>query len=364
MLSLYRKYRPIVFADIAGQEHIKQTLTNQIVSGSTVHAYLFCGPRAVGKTTTARIFARALNCLKRKAKQADPCNACDECKAILDNATLDIMEIDAASNTGVDNVRDTIIAAARVGNSFLTKKVFIIDEVHMLSLSAFNALLKLIEEPPSHVVFVLATTELHKIPATILSRCQRFDFKKISPDDSMARLQVLCAHEGRICEDELLERIIKLSDGFQRDAEVLLGQVLSVPTKTVSLADAAPLFPFSNSELVKEYCKSMIEQSAKSGLGAIRSALDQGCDAIVFLNDAIDYMRDCMLRSYGVDISDRWTKGQLQQIDSVVHNVKPAHLTALIDYLIDAHKEIRFCPRPFLPIEMALIRAASLSSQS
>ena len=358
MSSLYRKYRPLVFADVVGQEHIKQTLVNELVQGSTVHAYLFCGPRAVGKTTTARIFARALNCTKRKANNAEPCNTCDACKAILDSSTLDIMEIDAASNTGVDNVRDTIIAAARVGNSLLTKKVYIIDEVHMLSLSAFNALLKLIEEPPSHVVFIFATTELHKVPATILSRCQRFDFKKISPDDSLARLQVLCTQEERTCELAVLEQVVTLADGFQRDAEVLLGQVLSLPGKTITLKDAALIFPLSNTELVKVFCKSMLIASARDGLDAIKKAQEKGCDAIVFLNEAIDYLRDCMLRSYGEDLSDHVAKGQLQEMDTVIGGMQASDISARIGYLLDAHKEIRFCPRPFLPIEMALVRAS------
>ncbi|MDO8304135.1 MAG: DNA polymerase III subunit gamma/tau, partial [Sedimentisphaerales bacterium] len=167
-MSLYRTYRPQTFAEVAGQEHIKQAIQNEIANDSLVHAYIFSGPRAVGKTTTARILTRAINCLNRKAGESEPCNVCVACVAIHDNKTLDVIEIDAASHTGVDNVRDNIISAARVGRAGLSWKVFIIDEVHMLSTSAFNALLKILEEPPSNVLFILATTELHKVPATVV----------------------------------------------------------------------------------------------------------------------------------------------------------------------------------------------------
>lgn len=359
MSSLYRKYRPLVFADVTGQEHIKQTLQNEIIREAAVHAYLFCGPRAVGKTTTARIFARALNCTERKQKTSEPCNSCESCKVILDASTLDIIEIDAASNTGVDNVRDNIIAAARVGNSQLKKKVFIIDEVHMLSTSAFNALLKLLEEPPSHVVFILATTELQKVPATIVSRCQRFDFKKIKPDESLERLKKLCELEKRSCEQEVLEQIVRLSDGCQRDADSLLGQVLSLPDKKITVEAASVILPFTQKELVRAFAHAFIAQKANDGLDVIQQLKDSGSDAIVFINDAIDYLRDIMLKLYGVDLSDRLSKAQCSELAAYEKTVKPKEIVEYIQYLLDAHKEVRFSPSPYLPLEIALIRSTA-----
>lgn len=357
MASLYRKYRPIVFADVAGQEHIKQTLKNEIISGRTVQAYLFHGPRAVGKTSTARLLARALNCTERSSQSPEPCNACASCKAILDSSTLDLLEIDAASHTGVDNVRDNIIAAARVGTTQLNKKVFIIDEVHMLSLSAFNALLKVLEEPPSHVVFILATTELQKVPATIVSRCQRFDFKKISPDACLERLTKLCKLEKRECIPAVLEQIVRLSDGHLRDAESLLGQVLSLPDKKITVEAASVIMPFTNRELVKKYVGALCARIPNDGLDAVRELKDSGTDTIVFLNDAIDYLRDVMLVGYGVDLSDRLSKVECAELLQTAKELQHARIVELMTYLLDAHKEVRFSPSPYLPLEIALIRA-------
>src|SRR3989339_1510562 len=178
-VALYRKYRPKNFSDVTNQNHIKITLQHEIESNHLGHAYLFCGPRGTGKTTLARLLAKAVNCLDLK-NNYEPCNECDSCKEILEHRSLDIIEIDAASHTGVDNVRENIINNARFTPAKSKYKVFIIDEVHMLSISAFNALLKILEEPPKEVIFILCTTEVHKIPATIISRCQRFDFKRIS----------------------------------------------------------------------------------------------------------------------------------------------------------------------------------------
>lgn len=358
MASLYRKYRPRLFADVVGQEPIKQTLQNEIIYDKPVHAYLFCGPRAIGKTTTARIFARALNCINRKEKSPEPCNACNACNAIAESSTMDIVEIDAASNTGVDNVRDNIIAAARVGTTQLKKKVFIIDEVHMLTLPAFNALLKVLEEPAEHVVFILATTELQKVPATIASRCQRFDFKKIPPDICLARLNKLCTLEKRECEAEVLEQIVRLSDGHLRDAESLLGQVLSLPDKKITAKAAAVILPFTNAQAVHTYVSALIHADVQTGLDVVQQLKDGGTDAIVFLNAAIDYMRDCMLTLYGVDLSDRLSESTRKILTAMSKDTNPADIVELMGYALDAHKEVRFSPSPFLPIEIALVQAA------
>ncbi|MBT7007089.1 DNA polymerase III subunit gamma/tau, partial [Candidatus Falkowbacteria bacterium] len=194
-IALYRKYRPQAFGDVTNQNHIKLTLQNEIESDKIGHAYLFCGPRGTGKTTLARIFSKTVNCLDKKNNN-EPCNGCDSCNEINDGKSMDIIEIDAASHTGVDNVRENIISNARFTPTSRKYKVFIIDEVHMLSISAFNALLKILEEPPQYVIFILATTEIHKVPNTIISRCQRFDFKKIIFNELVDRLRWICTQEG------------------------------------------------------------------------------------------------------------------------------------------------------------------------
>ena len=212
MSTLYRKYRPQNFAQVVGQNHIKVTLEQEIKSGKIAHAYLFCGSRAVGKTTLARIFAKSINCEKRDVASAEPDGECLSCKEITQGRALDVIEIDAASNTGVDNVRDNIIASARVTPSRLKYKVFIIDEVHMLSTQAFNALLKIIEEPPVFIVFILCTTEVHKVPLTIISRCQRFDFKRISVNDVVKKLTYIIQSEKVVVEKNILTVVLDLWD--------------------------------------------------------------------------------------------------------------------------------------------------------
>ena len=201
-LALYRKYRPQIFAELVGQNHIKTTLQNELATGKVAHAYLFSGPRGLGKTTVARLLAKAVNCLKRQAGESEPCNQCDACKEIVDNRSLDVIEIDAASNTGVDNVRENIIGNSRFTPTSRKYKVFIIDEVHMLSLSAFNALLKTLEEPPPYAIFILATTEIHRVPPTIISRCQRFDFRKVGLADVVERLNKIVNAEKRKVDQE------------------------------------------------------------------------------------------------------------------------------------------------------------------
>lgn len=222
--ALYRKYRPQTFDDVVGQESVTQVLKSQLISGKLSHAYLFTGSRGTGKTTCSKILAKAVNCLH--PVDGNPCNCCTACKSIDDGSCTDVLEIDAASNNGVDNVRglreDAIYAPAEV-----KKRVYIIDEVHMLSMSAFNALLKIIEEPPAHLMFILATTELHKVPATILSRCQRFSFRRISPDEIASRIHYVAYEEGIQIDDAASNLLARLADGALRDGLSLLDQCAS-----------------------------------------------------------------------------------------------------------------------------------------
>lgn len=359
-MSLYRKYRPLVFKDIAGQEHIKQTLQNEIAGNSTVHAYLFSGPRAVGKTTTARIFSRAINCVKRKEGESEPCNACEQCESITQGRALDMMEIDAASHTGVENVRENIIAAARVANSTLKYKVFVIDEVHMLSTSAFNALLKIMEEPPSHVVFILATTELHKVPATIISRCQRFDFKKIASADMEKRLKKIIKMEKKEVAADVLDDIIRLSEGCERDAESLLGQVLSLDETKIDRHTADVVLPRSNRELVRSIAENIAKKDTPAVIGAVNFAIDDGVDIFTFLNDCIEYFRKALLLKSGAGDALEVTRHESDEILKNTERFDTEGVIKIIEYFSSAQRDLRYVSLPQLPLEIAVVRSCLL----
>ena len=232
--ALYRKWRPMVFDDVIGQQHITETIKNEIIGNKISHAYLFTGTRGTGKTSMAKIFSRAVNCLN--PQNGNPCNECDICKGILSERVLDVVEIDAASNTGVDNIRD-IIEQTKYATAQSKYRVYIIDEVHMLSDGAFNALLKTLEEPAKGVIFILATTEIHKVPATIMSRCQRFDFKTINVTDIVSRIKYILKNEGILADDEALEYVAQLGDGSMRDALSILDQCLAFKENDLTYAD-------------------------------------------------------------------------------------------------------------------------------
>jgi len=301
MSTLYRQYRPQSFAEVFGQSHIKITLSEEIKRQQVASAYLFCGPRAVGKTTIARLLAKALNCLNRPADSAEPCNQCVNCLAIAAGQSLDIIEIDAASQTGVDNVRENIIASSRLAPSSGQYKVFIIDEVHMLSNSSFNALLKTLEEPPQKVIFILCTTEVHKIPATVISRCERFDFKKISPTDMAKKLQYILKQEGWAADDAVLAAIAKNSQGHLRDAESLLGQLLAIsqPAQdgpaTLTMEDFYLLAPNSDMVLISQFLTALVDQKAIEAIGLVNQLVTDGRDVRVFLQDLIELLRQLLL---------------------------------------------------------------------
>ncbi len=347
MTVLYRKYRPRTFAEVAGQEHVKAALANEVASGHVAHSYLFSGPRGVGKTSLARIFAKALNCGARGAT-GEPCGTCATCVEIAEGRALDVVEIDAASHTGVDNVREQVIENARFAPSKLAWKVFIIDEVHMLSTSAFNALLKTLEEPPARVVFVLATTELHKLPATVISRCQRFDFRKIPAAELTARLEDLCAKEGFTVEASVLETVARLSEGCLRDAESLLGQVFALGEKKIDAATAALVLPMVASDAVDRLMSALFARDASSTLAAWEQLLASGAEPIRIVAELVEHGRGNAVRLMKGEAG----KGGLSET------------SALLERLVRAHGDMKRFDPPELAFELLLAEWCSTEERA
>ena len=298
MESLYRKYRPLTFESVVGQQHIVSTLEHAVAEGRLGHAYLFCGPRGTGKTTMARILAKALLCEKSEPARANgasgcmACGACPECESIAAGTHPDVYELDAASRTGVDNVREEIINSVNFAPVRGAYKVYIVDEVHMLTTQAFNALLKTLEEPPSHVVFVLCTTDPQKLPETILSRCQRFDFHRISNDDIVGRMRYICEQEGFTYDDEALEIVARHARGGMRDALSTLEQLSVFGNGSVLAADARSLLGEVSSTVLAEFAGAIARRDVVELFGLIRSQIDEGNDLMELARDLVGHLRD------------------------------------------------------------------------
>lgn len=365
-MALYHTYRPKTFDDVAYQSHIIETLKNQVINDKVSHAYLFSGPRGVGKTTTARILAKAVN-LELKKGTAEFDDTSDTAKEINESRSIDIIEIDAASNTGVDNVREHIIENARFQPTKLKKKVFIIDEVHMLSNSAFNALLKTLEEPPGHVMFILATTELHKIPETIISRCQLFKFKRVPFEEMKTHLQGILKQEKVKVDDDVLERIINKSDGCVRDAMSLLEQVLATGEQHVTKESVAMFLPTSDVNTTLAFLSAMIHKKVPEALQTIHSATSEGVRMEQFAHDTLELLRILMILqatgSYsgtGLDLSD----SAKQKIDELKSQIPHAEIIDLTDILLKRKAQIPTAPIPEMPMEIAVLEWCNANSAS
>lgn len=359
-LVLARKWRPRSFTELVGQDPIARILVNAIQQNRISHAYLFSGPRGVGKTTTARILAKALNCVE--GPTPEPCGSCAFCTAVTDGSSVDVIEIDGASNNSVDDIRDLRekVKYAPSGGKY---KVYIIDEVHMLSPSAFNALLKTLEEPPAHVIFVLATTEMRKIPATVLSRCQHMPFRRISSSVIRGRLQGICDAEGIAASPHALALIARAADGGMRDALTILDQLFSfspeITEETVQsllgLTDAGEIIATGRHLLSGD----------RGGIVTIISALaEQGTDFRVFIRELIQFFRDLLVASVLRDPSETLdlSGSELAAVSELLAQSSDDQLTLMLQELIKAESEIRNASAPQLAIEMALIRASFLSS--
>lgn len=290
--ALYRKWRPTVFEDVVGQTHITQTIKNQIRSGRIGHAYLFCGTRGTGKTSTAKIFSRAINCMN--IQNGNPCNSCEICTGIMNGSIMDVVEIDAASNNGVDNIReirDEVAYSPAKGKY----KVYIIDEVHMLSVGAFNALLKTLEEPPAHVLFILATTEPHKIPATILSRCQRFDFKRITTEAIVGRLKEITDGDHIQIDEKSLRLVARVSDGSMRDALSILDQCIAFSEDVVKHEDIASILGVVDNAFLFKMSRGIVESKTDVLMELIEQLMIEGRDVNQLMEDLINHFRNLLM---------------------------------------------------------------------
>jgi len=356
--TLYRKYRPKNFSEIIGQKHIVQTLSNAIKNNRVAHAYLFTGPRGTGKTSIARILAKTINC--HDLKDSVTCEKCQPCQLISENKSLDIIEIDAASNTGVDNIRE-LRETIGLPPTALKYKVYIIDEVHMLSSGAFNALLKTLEEPPAHVVFILATTEIHKVPATIISRCQRFDFTRLPIENIIEKLTIIAKAEKIAVDADSLEMIAIAAEGGMRDAESLLGQVIALEDKNITTKEVKEILGTTDRKFSAEMAGMILTKDVTGAIAKINEFLQDGYDLQIFTKSLVNYLRQLMLLKINPELKKHFAYEATQdQLAKMTEQIKAVELPAIIltlNLLLEAQNKIASSMLPQLPLEIAIIRA-------
>lgn len=356
--SLYRKYRPKNFSEIIGQTHIVRTLSGAVKNNRVGQAYLFTGPRGTGKTSIARILAKTINC--QKLEGAVSCEKCPSCELINNGKTLDIIEIDAASNTGVDNIRELRETVA-LPPTALKFKVYIIDEVHMLSTGAFNALLKTLEEPPAHVVFILATTEIHKVPETILSRCQRFDFSRLPMENIIEKLTLIAKTEKIKIEKEALEMIAISAEGGMRDAESTLSQIIALEDKNITAREAEEILGTTDRKFAAEFAALILEKKSGAAISKINSLVEDGYDLEIFAKTFVNYLRQLMIvkidpnlkKSFSSELSGE----QMKILEDLGKKAELPQIISAIDFFLEAKEKINRSPLPQLPLEIAVIKS-------
>lgn len=359
--ALYRKYRPEKFEDLLGQDNITRALKNQIKKNEISHAYVFSGTRGTGKTSAAKIFSKAVNCLN--PIDGEPCNECENCKAISSDRSLDVVEMDAASNNGVDDIRD-IKEKVVYPPQNLKYKVYIIDEVHMLSKGAFNALLKVLEEPPSHLIFILATTEIEKIPATILSRTQKYNFVRISKEKIVENLEKICKNENRSCDKKVFELIANNSDGSMRDSLSILDQLLSIDQDHISYDIAIDVLGISSEKLIYDLIKTLIDKDLRAAIDQLDLVYKDGKDILILVDELIKRLRDILVIKLIEDPKELLYTTDLDSYRKLAEIVDNTTLLEIIDILNKMLADMKYAQDKRTILEMNIIKIVELSSNS